>query len=56
MIVGIEANAVADAVNDQAEVTLQANFADVNGYDGAKKQVLVNDNGTIKWVDTAECP
>lgn len=56
MIAGIESLVTEDGANDQAEVTLQLNFADIAGYDAAKKQVLSHDAGTLSWLDTAECP
>lgn len=40
----------------RGEVDIDAFLKALSGYSGVKKQVLVNDNGTIKWVDTAECP
>jgi len=47
-----------DFTDDGANgVTAVVDFSEVSGYVASStKQVLVNDNGTIKWVDTAECP
>lgn len=45
-----------DTAEISGEVDIDAYLKALSGYSGVKKQVLVNDNGTIKWVDTAECP
>ena len=37
-------------------VTITLDLTEVSGYNGSAKQVLMNDNGTIKWQNTAECP
>lgn len=39
-------------------ITHAIDWTAITGYvaSASVKQVLVNDNGTIKWVDTAECP
>ncbi|MDB4261472.1 hypothetical protein N9878_01255 [bacterium] len=45
-------------VTVEAEVDIDAYLKTLGDYAASPtvKQVLVNDNGTIKWVDTAECP
>ena len=45
-----------DTVDVEGEVDIDAWLKALGTYAAGKKQVLVNDNGTIKWVDTAECP
>jgi len=49
-------DAANDTVDVEGEVDIDAWLKALGTYDDEKKQVLVNDNGTIKWVDTAECP
>jgi hypothetical protein len=54
---GADALVKVQVVNNSGDRQLRV-FLDVSaisGYNGAKAQALVNDNGTLKWVDVATC-